>query len=109
MAYAGLDISGKSVLVTGGTSGIGRAIALGCAQAGARVMAGSTNPEKVAAIKKELAAFGDQHDATPINVTDEAGVKEAFEFAVKRFGRVDAVIHAAGVIKRQPSLEMAVE
>ena len=53
--YKGLDVSDKVVLVTGGTSGIGRAIALGCAEAGAKVVAGSTNPEKVSAIKAELA------------------------------------------------------
>ena len=107
--YAGLDITNKVTLVTGGTSGIGRAIALGFAQAGAKVVAGSTNPAKVASIKKELAALGGDHDATPMNVQDEASVKAAFEFAVKKYGRVDCVINAAGVIKRQPSLEMPVE
>src|SRR6188768_2093956 len=111
--YKGLDVSGMVALVTGGTSGIGRAIALGCAQAGAKVIAGSTNPDKVAAIKKELAAIpgphAADHDATPMNVTDEASVKAAFEFAVKKFGRIDALVHSAGVIKRQPSLEMPVE
>src|SRR3954454_13049021 len=106
MSYKGFDISGKVVLVTGGTSGIGRAIALGCAEAGAKVIAGSTNPDKVAAIKGELGAG---HDATPMNVADEGSVKKAFDFAVKRFGRLDAVVNAAGVIKRQPSLEMPVE
>jgi NAD(P)-dependent dehydrogenase (short-subunit alcohol dehydrogenase family) len=109
MPYSGFDISGKNVFVTGGTSGIGRAIALGCAQAGAKVIAGSTNPDKVAAMKKELAAFGEGHDAVAINVADEASVKAAIEFAVKKFGRVDALVHSAGVIKRQPSLEMPVE
>ena len=52
--YPPLDITNKIALITGGTSGIGRAIALGFAQAGAKVVAGSTNPDKVAAIKKEL-------------------------------------------------------
>ncbi|HEX3358468.1 MAG TPA: SDR family oxidoreductase [Tepidisphaeraceae bacterium] len=109
MSYNGFDIGGKVVLVTGGTSGIGRAIALGCAQAGAKVVAGSTNPEKVAAMKTELDVIGPGHDATPMNVADESSVKAAFEFAVKKFGRVDAVVNSAGVIKRQPSLEMPVE
>ena len=44
MAYTGFDISNKVILITGGTSGIGREIALGCAMAGAKVVAGSTNP-----------------------------------------------------------------
>src|SRR6476659_9891295 len=99
MSYNGFDISGKVVLVTGGTSGIGRAIALGCAQAGAKVIAGSTKPDKVAAIKQELGAG---HDATPMNVADEGSVRKAFEFAVERFKRIDAVVNAASVIKRQP-------
>jgi NAD(P)-dependent dehydrogenase (short-subunit alcohol dehydrogenase family) len=104
--YPGLDISNKVCLVTGGTSGIGRAIALGFAQAGAKVVAGSTNPEKVATIKKELGAG---HDAVQMNVADEGSVKKAVEFAVGRFGRLDAVVNAAGVIKRQASLEMPIE
>jgi NAD(P)-dependent dehydrogenase (short-subunit alcohol dehydrogenase family) len=106
MPYAGLDISGKVCLVTGGTSGIGRAIALGFAQAGAKVVAGSTNPDKVSAIKKEL---GGGHEAVQMDVSSEPSVKVAFEFALKKFGRLDAVVNAAGVIKKQPSLEMPVE
>ncbi len=105
MAYSGFDISGKVCLVSGGTSGIGRAIALAYAQAGAKVVAGSTNPDKVAAIKKEL---GSGHDAVTMNVADEASVKSAVDFTVKTFGRLDAVVNAAGVIKKQPSLEMPV-
>jgi NAD(P)-dependent dehydrogenase (short-subunit alcohol dehydrogenase family) len=92
--------------VTGGTSGIGRAIALGFAQAGAKVVAGSTNPDKVSAIKKEL---GTGHEAVTINVADANSVAAAVDFAVKRFGRLDVIVNAAGVIKRQPSLEMSVE
>jgi NAD(P)-dependent dehydrogenase (short-subunit alcohol dehydrogenase family) len=108
MSDSGFDISGKVVFVTGGTSGIGKAIALGCAQAGAKVIAGSTNPDKVSAIREELKGIGASNDATSINVADEASVKSAFEFAVARGGRLDAVIHSAGVIKKQPSLEMPI-
>jgi len=104
--YPGLDVSNKVCLVTGGTSGIGRAIALGFAQAGAKVMAGSTNPDKVAAIKQEL---GGGHEAVTINVADENSVAAAVDATVKTFGRLDVVVNAAGVIKRQPSLEMTAE
>jgi NAD(P)-dependent dehydrogenase (short-subunit alcohol dehydrogenase family) len=105
MIYSGFDVSGKSVLVTGGTSGIGRAIALALAKAGARVLAGSSNPAKVDAIKKEL---GDGHDAVAIDVADEKSVTAAVQRAVERFGKLDATVNAAGVIKKQPSLEMPV-
>jgi NAD(P)-dependent dehydrogenase (short-subunit alcohol dehydrogenase family) len=105
MPYNGFDISGKVCLVTGGTSGLGRAIALGFAQAGAKVVAGSTNPEKVSAIKKELGAG---HEGVQLDVSNERSVTDAFNFAVKKFGRVDAIVNAAGVIKKQPSLEMPV-
>src|SRR5258706_2002636 len=104
--YKSLDITNRVCLVTGGTSGIGRAIALGFAQAGAKVVAGSTNPDKVSAIKKEL---GTGHEAVTINVSDANSVAAAVEYAVKRFGRLDVIVNAAGVIKRQPSLEMSVE
>jgi NAD(P)-dependent dehydrogenase (short-subunit alcohol dehydrogenase family) len=102
-AYPGLDVSNKVCLVTGGTSGIGRAIALGFAQAGAKVVAGSTNPDKVSAIKKELGAG---HEAVTINVADADSCAAAVDAAVRTYGRLDVVVNAAGVIKRQPSLEM---
>ena len=95
MAYAGLDISGRICLVSGGTSGIGRAIALALKDAGAKVVAGSSNAEKVAAMKNELGAG---HDAVRIDVSDEDSVQAAIEHTVDRFGRLDALINAAGVI-----------
>ena len=101
--YRGFDVSGKVCLVTGGTSGIGRAIALGLAQAGATVVAGSTSADKVAGIKKELGAG---HEALQIDVGSESSVKSAVEQTVRKFGKLDAVVNAAGVIKKQPSLEM---
>src|SRR5665213_100514 len=98
MPYAGLDITGKVCLVTGGTSGIGRAIALGFAQAGAKVIAGSTNPQKVSAIKAELGAG---NDAVTLDVSDAASVRDAVARVVKKYGRLDAVVNAAGGIKKE--------
>ena len=103
MTYSGLDISGKVCLVTGGTSGIGRAIALGFAKAGAKTVAGSTNPDKVAAIKAEL---GEGNDAVRLDVSDAASVREAIDSIVRKHGRLDAVVNAAGVIKKVPSMDM---
>jgi len=108
MPYPGLDISDKVCLVTGGTSGIGRAIALGFAEAGAHVVAASSSADKVAAMQKELSSqhLGGPHLGVQIDVADEASVRRAVEQTVAKFGRLDAVVNAAGVIKRQPSLEM---
>jgi NAD(P)-dependent dehydrogenase (short-subunit alcohol dehydrogenase family) len=103
MSYSGFDISGKICLVTGGTSGIGRSIALGLAQSGAKVMVGSSNPEKVASMKKEM---GPGHEGVRIDVADEASVAAAVEHTRSKFGRLDVLVHSAGVIKKQPSLEM---
>src|SRR5687768_3465648 len=104
--YKGLDVSGKVVLVTGGTSGIGRAIALGFAEAGAKVCAGSTNPEKVSAIAKEL---GQGHHAVRMDVSNETSVRNAVDETAKKFRRLDVVVNAAGVIMRKPSLELTTE
>ena len=62
--YKGLDLTNKSILVTGGTSGIGRAIALGLAQSGAKVSAGSSSEAKVEGMRKEL---GDEHLAMQLD------------------------------------------
>jgi NAD(P)-dependent dehydrogenase (short-subunit alcohol dehydrogenase family) len=105
MSYPGLDISDKVCLVTGGTSGIGRAIALGFAQSGARVVAGSSSADKVAAMGREL---GGEHMGVQIDVADEKSVQKAVDATVGKYGRLDAIVNAAGVIKRQPSLEMPV-
>ena len=60
MSHPSLDVSGMACLVAGGTSGLGRAIALGLKEAGARVLVGSTNPAKVDAMAKDL---GETHGA----------------------------------------------
>jgi NAD(P)-dependent dehydrogenase (short-subunit alcohol dehydrogenase family) len=109
MTHSSLDISGKVCVVTGGTSGLGRAIALGYAQAGAKVIAASSNPDKVQAMRNDLAAIGTGHDAIALNITDASAVEAALKQIAATYGRLDAVISAAGAHKKQPALEMSVE
>jgi NAD(P)-dependent dehydrogenase (short-subunit alcohol dehydrogenase family) len=106
MPYSGLDITGRVCLVAGGTSGIGRAIALGLAQAGAKVIAGSSSQKKVEAIKNELEAG---NDALVLDVADPKSVQGAVDHCVKAHGRIDAMVNAAGVIKRQPTMDFPLE
>lgn len=106
MGYPGLDISGKVCLISGGTSGIGRAIALGYAAAGAKVIAGSSSAEKVAACKKEL---GEGHEVCQLDVANPKSVQAAVDLAVEKYGRIDVMVNAAGVIKRQPALDFPLE
>lgn len=103
--YNGLNISGKVVLVTGGTTGLGKAIAMGLASAGAKVVAGSSSAGKVDAVARELGAG---HHAMQIDVTDESSVEMAVKTTVEKFGRLDAVVNAAGVIARAPSIDFKV-
>ncbi len=105
MSYKGFDVTGKVCIVTGGTSGLGKSIALGLAQSGAKVIAGSSSAGKVDAVKKELGAG---NEAIQIDVSSEASVEAAMKHAVSKFGRLDAVINAAGVIGRQPSIDLPV-
>ena len=74
MSYDGFDVSNKTCLITGGTSGIGLAIAKGLAAAGAHVVVGSSNSAKVESARVEL---GDGHESVQLNVTDEASVDAA--------------------------------
>jgi NAD(P)-dependent dehydrogenase (short-subunit alcohol dehydrogenase family) len=106
MTYPGLDIAGKACFVAGGTSGLGRAIAFGFAQAGARVMVGSTNPDKVSAMAKEL---GEGHGALHLDVCDAASARSAIDSVVHRFGRIDALVNAAGILHRKPAMDLEVE
>ena len=94
------NVSEKSVLITGASQGIGYALALGFARAGARVFLNARNPDKLKRALKsiedeQLTAIGLQFD-----VTDSQQVEEAMESIVKQSGRVDIVINNAGIIRR---------
>jgi len=100
------DLSGKTALVTGGTHGLGMAIAKGLANAGARIVINDIFTDKLAAAEKEYAASGITVHTYELNVTDEQAVEETIPRIEEEVGPIDILVNNAGIIKRIPILEM---
>ena len=109
MAYPGFDLTGKVALVTGGTSGLGRSIALGLAQAGATVVVGSREEGKVAGTIEELLAISPGHGGHQVDVGDPATIQPVFDAVVAQHGRLDILVNAAGTIQKKDPLEVTLE
>jgi len=107
MGYEGLDLSGKSAVVIGGTSGIGRAIALGLAKAGADVAATSRRAELVDQLASEIESLGRKSLRCPSDVSDRTSLDQLLSQACAHFGKVDILVNCAGFIKRAPTLDFS--
>lgn len=103
MTYAPLDLTGKSVLVTGGNGGIGLGMADALAQAGADVEIWGTNPEKNARALEQLRAHGRRVNARVVDVSNEESVVAAVAAMLRDFGRMDACFANAGFSNRWKS------
>ena len=90
----------------GGTSGIGRALALGLAQAGADVAASSRSRKMVEATADEIEALGVASLRVSSDVCDRDSLKTLRDSALARFGTIDMLINSAGVTRRVPTLDM---
>jgi len=100
MAYSAFDLKGKSVLVTGGNSGIGLGMAEALAQAGAAVCIWGTNPDKNAAALAKLKAHGGKALALACDVGDEREVEQRFAETVAALGPLHGCFANAGVSGR---------
>ncbi len=100
MAYGAFNLKGKTVLITGGNSGIGLGMAEALAQAGAAVCVWGTNLEKNAAALAKLKGHGAKALALPCDVGNEAEVTERFAETVAQLGPVHACFANAGVSGR---------
>lgn len=87
-------MQGRTVLITGASSGFGAHFARVCVNAGANVVIGARRTDKLAALAAQL---GDKALAVPLDVTDEASTIAAYDAAEARFGVVDTVIANAGI------------
>jgi NAD(P)-dependent dehydrogenase (short-subunit alcohol dehydrogenase family) len=101
------SLEGKVAVVTGGTSGIGRALSLGLADAGADVIATARRKEQVDATAKEIEARGRQTLRAPSDVSDRSTLEALLAAALERFGKVDILVNCAGIIKRAPTLDFS--
>src|SRR5438128_530578 len=106
MAYSGLSLDGRVAVVIGGTSGIGRTLALGLAEAGADVVASSRRVEQVADTAREIELKGRRTLRVESDVTDPASLAELLEKTVTKLGKVDILVNSAGRIQRLPTLSM---
>ncbi|WP_035348581.1 glucose 1-dehydrogenase [Edaphobacter aggregans] len=109
MAYPLFDLTGKSAVVVGGTSGIGLAMAVGLAEAGADVVATSRRAEQVEEAAQAIEAKGRRALRLTSDVGDRASLEAVLEGTLKEFGKVDILINSAGKIKREPTLTVSEE
>jgi gluconate 5-dehydrogenase len=103
------NLTGKTALVTGGTHGLGMAIATGLAEAGAKIVVNDLSEDKLENAKKEYKENGIDVATYIFDVTNEAQVIEALGTIEKKVGPIDILVNNAGIIKRVPMLEMDVD
>jgi NAD(P)-dependent dehydrogenase (short-subunit alcohol dehydrogenase family) len=103
------DLSGKTAVVIGGTSGIGLALSLGLAEAGADVVASARRQEQVDSTAAEIEQRGRRTLRLASDVADRASLEKLLAASLESFGKVDILINCAGKIKRTPTLTLPEE
>jgi len=101
------SLDGKLAVVTGGTSGIGRALSLGLADAGADVIATARRQQQVDDTAAEIEARGRKTLRVASDVGDRESLEKLLASALERFGKIDILVNCAGIIKRTPTLDLA--
>jgi NAD(P)-dependent dehydrogenase (short-subunit alcohol dehydrogenase family) len=109
MAYTALDLKGKVAVVIGGTSGIGRAIAFGLAEAGADVVPSSRRITEVEAAAADIELRGRRSLRVASDVSDRASLENLLDQSVSSLGKVDILVNSAGRTKKAPTLEFSEE
>lgn len=107
MSYKKLQLNDKCAVVIGGTSGIGRAIAHGLAEAGADVVCTSRRAEQVETAAGEIESFGRRTLRMTSDVDDRESLQKLLDACIGEFGKVDILVNSAGRTKRAPTLDFS--
>jgi NAD(P)-dependent dehydrogenase (short-subunit alcohol dehydrogenase family) len=102
---AAQQLTDRCAVVIGGTSGIGRALALGLAEAGADVIASSRSPEATLEITEAITTLGRRSFAMVSDVANRASLQALCDKVISHFGAVDILVNCAGRTKRIPTLD----
>lgn len=102
-------LHGRTVLVTGASSGLGERFAVAAARAGAKVVAGARRVDRLDALVRRIADDGGDAHAVAMDVTDERSVERAFDDGEARFGPIDGVVANAGISGEGLAVDMPVE
>src|SRR5215469_5965710 len=105
MAYKLLDLTGKVAVIVGGSTGIGRTIALGLAEGGADVVSSARRTELVNELAAEIEKMGKKTLRVTCDVADRSSLENLLKACLDAFGKVDILVNAAGVTKRAPTLD----
>ena len=109
MSFPGFDLTGRTAVVIGGTSGIGRAIAHGLAHAGADVVCTSRRTEQVETVATEIEGLGRHTIRCVSDVSSRGSLDALLGECISAFGKVDILVNSAGRTKRQPTLDQSDE
>ena len=109
MGSGRFDLSGKCAVVIGGTSGLGKAIALGVAEAGADVVAASRRQEETDLVAAEIESLGRRSLRATVDVRDRSSIELLQRKVLDSFLKVDILVNAAGITNKIPTLECSEE
>ncbi len=107
MGHSQLDLTGKTAVVIGGTSGIGLALAKGLAEAGANVVPTGRRENLVTQAAEEVRQRNRGSLAMTCDVTDAASLAKLRDAAIAAFGSVEILVNCAGKTKRTPTLQVS--
>ncbi|MDI3525673.1 MAG: hypothetical protein PWP42_923 [Candidatus Atribacteria bacterium] len=108
MAYS-FDLSGKVAIVTGSSRGLGKAMAIALAQAGANLVVTSRNPKSLEETCNIIEQYGSKALPCQLDVTSTESISQMVETVIREFGRIDILVNNAGMNIRKPALSLSEE